>query len=248
MKKLLLASTALLAMAGTALAADLPSRKGAPIMEPIVPAFSWTGLYIGLNAGYGWNTNDNNNDIYGFGGGGSDDGGFVGGAQIGYNWQFNQFVLGAEADIQYADLKNKGSDFFDPVTGIYYGSSGRGVEWFGTVRARLGVAIDRALIYATGGFAYGGGGNDNNYFGYYGGGGDDVKTGWTLGGGIEYAFTPNLTAKLEGLYVNLGKQDRDIYYTGYYTGRKDLEFAVVRAGLNYKFDFGGAGGPVFARY
>lgn len=244
MKKILLAGVAAATMlaAGSAFAADLPSRKYAPVAPVVVaPVFTWTGFYVGVNAGYGWNTNQESNygylyapsyAYYGYGSS-SNDGGFVGGGQIGYNYQIGQFVIGAEADIQYADLKSKG----------YWGyESNSGIEWFGTVRARAGVAIDRALVYVTGGFAYGGGGSDRGYYGLndwaYRGNNNDTKAGWVLGGGLEYAFTDNLTAKVEGLYVSLEKNKNNWYLAdqAYFGGNnKRNEFGVVRVGLNYKF-------------
>ncbi len=256
MKKILLAGVAAATMlaAGSAFAADLPSRKYAPVAPVVVvPVFTWTGFYVGVNAGYGWNTNNNNNAFNYYapvasqylwtGGGSSNDGGFVGGGQIGYNYQIGQFVIGAEADIQYADMGGKNN----------FGYGNQGMDWFGTVRARAGFAIDRALIYVTGGFAYGGGGNSHNYYsyglantalnyGYYSGNGNSTATGWTVGGGLEYAFTDNITAKIEGLYVSLDRGNSDIYIPGaalaslYYSGgNKNNEFGVVRVGLNYKF-------------
>ena len=256
MKKLLLAGVAAATMlaAGSAFAADLPSRKYAPVAPVVVaPVFTWTGFYVGVNAGYGWNTNNNNNAFNYYapvasqylwtGGGSNNDGGFVGGGQIGYNYQIGQFVIGAEADIQYADMGGRN----------HFGYGNQGMDWFGTVRARAGIAIDRALIYVTGGFAYGGGGNNNNYYGYgfantalnygyYSGNGDNTATGWTVGGGLEYAFTDNITARIEGLYVSLDRGNSDVYVPGaalarlYYSGgQKNYEFGVVRVGLNYKF-------------
>jgi outer membrane immunogenic protein len=226
------AIAALIAGSGSAFAADLPSRTVVPVAPVVVPIFTWTGFYAGLNAGYGWSTTDS--DYYDPDTGvlhkqGSD-GGFVGGGQLGYNYQFGQFVGGVEVDIQYADLSS--SD------GQEYGSPHqKSMDWFGTARARLGFALDRALIYATGGFAFGGGGDDNNYVsGYYYDDGKDTATGWTVGGGVEYAVTDSLSAKVEGLYVNLGKDDKKLG-TGLYPEekRKDNEFAIVRAGINYKF-------------
>jgi outer membrane immunogenic protein len=93
------------------------------------------------------------------------------------------------------------------------------------VRARAGWAFDRALVYATGGLAYG---EVNNGFSSS----DDVSVGWTIGGGVEYAFTNNLTAKVEGLYVNLEQNDDDLPVVA---GQDETEFGVIRAGLNYKF-------------
>ncbi|MBZ6074947.1 outer membrane protein [Microvirga puerhi] len=216
MKKILLSSVAFVGLTISAMAADLPSRAApAPVMAA-APVFTWTGFYVGVNAGYGWNTNDSNryyDPILGYYGGNHSDGGFVGGAQAGYNFQMSSFVIGAEADIQYAD---RGRD--NGYYGLGYYGHNSSDDWFGTVRARAGFAFDQALIYATGGFAYG-----------------DSNGGWTVGGGLEYAFTGNLSAKIEGLYVNLEGNNRNDIYLGYNAGRSNDEFAVVRAGLNYRF-------------
>ena len=141
-----------------------------------------------------------------------DEGGFVGGAQAGYNYQIGSFVVGLEGDIQYADFG--GDDRFDFDGDGILDDDFNTSDWFGTVRARAGVAFDRALIYATGGFAFA-----------------DNATGWTVGGGLEYAFTNNLSAKIEGLYVNL---DQDDNFPGLDLDN-DAEFGVVRAGLNFRF-------------
>lgn len=219
-------------LAGAAFAADLPRRDyGPPPVIPIAPIFTWTGIYVGVNAGYGFSTNDRSEVfIPGIGtvrdGGGSS--GFVGGGQIGYNYQFGQFVLGVETDIQFADLSSRGDRVF--------GSNG--VDFFGTVRGRAGFAFDRALLYGTGGFAYGGGGgnNDCTLLGTICSNRDDVRGGWTVGGGLEYAFTPNLTGKVEGLFVNLDRSGNSVTVRRVVVdGRKQDEFGVVRAGLNFKF-------------
>ncbi|WP_210485092.1 outer membrane protein [Microvirga antarctica] len=238
MKKLLLASVAIFGFAGAAAAADLPSRYAPPPMVAAIPVFTWTGFYVGVNAGYGWNTSNNNNAFYngvGYYGSNSNDGGFVGGGQVGYNYQMGQFVLGLETDIQYADIGGGNNNY--AFNGIYGGNGGSD-GYFGTVRARAGFAIDRALIYVTGGFAYGDVGTTASNFGYSSN--SSTNTGWVLGGGVEYAFTNNLTAKIEGLYVNLGSKN-DYGYAGvapiavYDYSKKDNEFGVIRAGLNYKF-------------
>jgi outer membrane immunogenic protein len=209
MKKILLSSVALLGLATGAMAADLPSRRAPAPIVAAVPVFTWTGFYVGVNAGYGWNTNDSfvfNGERFDL----DDDGGFVGGAQAGYNYQIGSFVVGLEGDIQYADFG--GDDRFDLDLDGFADDDFNNSDWFGTVRARAGVAFDRALIYATGGFAFA-----------------DDATGWTVGGGLEYAFTNNLSAKVEGLYVNL---DQDDNFLGI---DNDAEFGVVRAGLNFRF-------------
>ncbi|MBB3019414.1 outer membrane immunogenic protein [Microvirga lupini] len=195
MKKILLSSVALLGLATGAVAADLPSRRAPAPIIAAVPVFTWTGFYVGVNAGIGWATDDTVT-IGGVDYAVDDDAAFVGGAQVGYNYQIGSFVLGLEADINYADFG--GDDDFDSE------------DWFGTVRARAGVAFDRALVYATGGFAFA-----------------DDANGWTVGGGLEYAFTNNLSAKIEGLYVSV-EQDTPF-------GDYDADFGVVRAGLNFRF-------------
>jgi outer membrane immunogenic protein len=211
MKKILLSSVALLGLATGALAADLPSRRAPAPIIAAVPVFTWTGFYVGVNAGYGWNANDSIT-VGGLTFDLDDEGGFVGGAQAGYNYQIGSFVVGLEGDIQYADFG--GDDRFDFDGDGILDDDFNTSDWFGTVRARAGVAFDRALIYATGGFAFA-----------------DNATGWTVGGGLEYAFTNNLSAKIEGLYVNL---DQDDNFPGLDLDN-DAEFGVVRAGLNFRF-------------
>ena len=223
-------------------AADLPSRAPPPIIAA-VPIFTWTGFYVGLNAGYGFGTNDDAFVILPNGvpisTGGGDNGGFVGGGQVGYNYQIGQFVIGLEADIQYADMTQDAGTFFLPGTALFGVGGGSSLDYFGTIRARAGFAFDRALIYATGGFAYGGGDRVTCSIGvFFADCGDDSSTGWTVGGGVEYAITNNFTVKLEGLYVNLDRGGNDVFdpITGViFPAQENIEFGVVRAGLNYKF-------------
>ena len=213
MKKILLSSVALLGLATGAMAADLPSRRAPAPIIAAVPVFTWTGFYVGVNAGYGWNDGGDGDLVFEDAtifGDSDNDGGFVGGAQVGYNYQIGSFVVGLEGDIQYADFG--GDDRFDFDRDGIADDDFNNSDWFGTVRARAGVAFDSALIYATGGFAFA-----------------DDATGWTVGGGLEYAFTNNLSAKVEGLYVNL---DQDDNFLGI---DSDAEFGVVRAGLNFRF-------------
>jgi len=235
MRALLLSTVALAAISSTALAADLPSRT-APVTPVYAPVFTWTGLYVGLNAGVGWanNTNVFISDTR-FGSSSlsvGSDAGFVGGGQIGYNFQTGAFVFGVETDIQYADLSSKAN-----WSGYSYSFNGGGSQYFGTVRARVGYAFDRVLVYVTGGLAYGG--LNTNWWG-----GNNSNTGWTLGGGVEYAFTNNWTAKIEGLYVNLdqGSHAEIVnYIAGGLPGTASVSRGssqgggVVRVGVNYKF-------------
>lgn len=281
MKRILLSSVALLGLSTVVMAADLPRRQAAPVFTP-VPVFTWTGFYLGVNAGYGFSDTDSNDRVFLPGGsvlgstgtngslrfadsGGDDDGGFVGGGQIGYNYQVGTFVFGVEADFQYADLggRNGGDNnryVFEGTPGLAFSAPAASVsrngtsslETFGTVRGRLGFAFDRTLIYATGGFAYGFSDGGDEFCRFISGGcsgGDDTRYGYTVGGGLEYAFTNNVTAKIEGLYVNLDESERRGRAT-YDRGQNRLflandnngggsDFFVVRAGLNFKF--GGLG-------
>ena len=218
MKKYLLASVAALGLvaAGAASAADLPSRKG-PVAAPVYmpPAFTWTGFYVGANAGYGWgNVNANGFAVTNTG----DLDGFVGGGQVGYNYQMGQFVLGLEADLQAADLSTGTNAFGDRVK----------TDYFGTVRARVGVAFDRFLPYITGGWAYG---NVKTSIPGLGFSSDRSHTGgYAVGAGLEYAVTNNIIAGVEYLYVDLG--EKNIAGAGTKVG---TDFSVVRARLSYKF-------------
>lgn len=219
MKNYLLSGVAALGLlaAGAATAADLPARKG-PVMAPVyAPVFTWTGFYVGGNAGYGWGNVNAGNTFATRTVTIGDTDGFVGGGQIGYNYQMGQFVLGLEADIQGADLKTGSNVFGDSVSTDYYG----------TVRARVGVAFDRILPYVTGGWAYG------NVKTTIGGVGSTDKThtgGYALGAGIEYAFTNNLVGGVEYQYVDLG--EKNVFNSGIKVGH---DFSVVRARLSYKF-------------
>jgi outer membrane immunogenic protein len=202
-------------LATSVMAADLPRKTApvAPVYRP-VPTFTWTGFYAGVNAGYGFGdfTGASSRSL-------KNPSGFLGGGQIGYNYQINQIVLGLETDLQASDIHAKHSAF-GPV-----GSKSR-LPYFGTVRARAGIAIDRFLPYITGGFAYGS--SDTTIPGT--GKASATHYGWVIGGGVEYAFTNNITARVEGLYMDLA--DKRIINGA---GKIGSETGIVRAGLNYKF-------------
>lgn len=226
MKKYLLSGVAALGLlaAGAASAADLPSRKG-PVVAPVyVPVFTWTGFYVGANAGYAWGQVDSTGlGVLSF----KDPDGFTGGGQVGYNYQMGNVVLGLEADFQGADLK---ASVFDPINGI---TASNEMNWWGTVRARAGYSFDRFLPYVTGGFAYGNVKNKiSTAFGAFSD--DNTQYGWTVGGGLEYAFTNNLSAKIEYLYVDLDKESVSVP-GGVFNANVETKFSVVRAGLNYRF-------------
>ena len=271
-KKLLLASAATALLTGAASAADLPRRAAPPPVFTPVPVFTWTGAYFGINAGYAFDASSNNTNSFGvpapYGNGTTaffsqrNQEGFTGGGQVGYNFQFTPgsgIVVGVEADAQYLDFGRSRNNAFlvGPLAPGYYVTDPRGLsslDFFGTVRGRVGYAFDRVLFYGTGGFAYGSGSADRSFGGYAGN--DSFRTGYAVGGGIEYALPTDsflnffrssaVTLKVEGLYVNLERGTRNqgalvvnaanlvpVAYSA--IGRRDDEFAVVRAGLNYKF-------------
>ncbi|TCR70572.1 outer membrane beta-barrel protein [Bosea sp. BK604] len=240
--RLSLVSTAVLAacLATSSYAADLPVRAAPPVIY--APVFTWTGFYVGLNAGVGWS---DSRDVVitgptpgssGILSGGGGDGVFVGGGQIGYNFQVGSIVYGVETDIQYVDVGG------DVSWGAYswWARGGNDGGYLGTVRARLGYAIDRTLIYITGGLAYGGL-NSNPLTGN-----NTSNIGWTIGGGVEYAFTNNWTMKIEGLYIENGEGRKSrafvngpggVLPAGLYTATTDGNGAggILRVGVNYKF-------------
>lgn len=192
------------------LAADLV--QPAPIAPaPVVsaPVANWSGFYIGALLGYTWGETDY------AAGADPDIDGFDGGAYIGANYQWNQFVLGVEADALAS-----GAD----------GSSG-GIsaeqDWSASLRARAGIALDQFLLYGTGGVAASGievsdatGSDDNTHWG------------WTLGAGAEALLRDNVTARVEYRYTDYGGET---YTLGGSSGEADLETHSVRAGVGLKF-------------
>jgi outer membrane immunogenic protein len=347
MKKLALLVAISSLSVGAALAADLPTRKGPPVLPPPPPPPPmWTGFYLGLNAGGTWANSNlqtigvgpvavdpfwaNNGPLYLAGyqsnylgafaaaasAGGvnaGNNGGFIGGGQIGYNWQFyNSFVAGIEADIQGIASSSTSRTVVSsapvfpglvPETGLcnvatcgdaFTGvTSARGrLEYLGTVRGRLGwLFTPTLLVYGTGGLAYGGVSlnsstvvSANPYYWSPGGGVAlpsyatawmpssvggvnfaNTQVGWTAGGGLEWMFWPNWSAKVEYLYYDLGSvtqnfvmasQDTFVAFDGTpYPGaaifggqvRARVNGNIVRAGLNYHFNWG-APAPVVAKY
>jgi len=274
MKTLAMAAVAILFGTST-YAADLAATSPAP--------FSWTGFYMGANAGAAWNAGNQLDDVtyhhpvYGIGTydngwfdsqSSSDKSSFTGGAQIGYNYQLGHVVLGVEADFNFLNSKSRYaattdySLFAEPdynynLTEELAAEST--IEWFGTIRPRLGVtASERLLVYGTGGLAYGSvkssGGYQYHEYGYWwggpgdhefdrsgslGGSSSDVRWGWTLGAGAEYALTDNWSLKGEYLYVDLGSKDHTAFSAEdsaeFVSWSDTARFHAVRVGLNYKF-------------
>lgn len=254
MKKVWLAAVAVLALTTSfAFAADLgqPYVKAPPAPPP--PP-SWTGFYIGLNGGYGWA--QHSGDLICAGGVACTNlsgnlfrpqGGLFGG-QIGYNWQSNNLVvLGIEADGQWADLHDSATAFVGPG-GVDTLTASEKLDWFGTVRGRLGITPwgNTALIYVTGGLIYGGqkisASLDVPGVGFFSASNSTTRTGGTVGGGVEYMFTPNFSGKIEGLWFDMGSRDLFIPDLDA-TAHTHLTGAIIRGGLNWRVNWFGGGGP-----
>jgi outer membrane immunogenic protein len=273
-RRLLLSTTAAAAMLGSAYAADLPSRRPPPVAyAPPVPIFTWTGFYLGVNAGGAFRAHNNtgfNNAVF-FGGaapffgpgfvGNNNNGNnarFIGGGQAGVNYQIGQFVIGVEGDGQalVGSSNNNNNNNF----GFANNTNGSNIGFLGTVRGRAGIAVDRLLVYGTGGVAFGGNNNfPNTTFGAVGGvptfftanNRNNMRVGFAAGAGVEYAFTPNWSVKLEYLYADLGRNNRTFLAPGGFAGftvNNREQDHIVRAGLNYRFGWWGGPAPVLARY
>ncbi len=246
LSKFFLSSSLLLAMAASAAAADLPSTKGEPIYAPPPPpVFSWTGFYIGAQAGYGWG---HKSDYILFPGGavvqgeGSNLSGFLGGGHVGYNYQISEFVFGVEADVN-------GSTSHGNETNL--GFVGNGSEEFdASLRARAGVAFDRILIYATAGAAFGDFHTSlTDPFGVVESH-NPSTVGWTVGGGLEYAIDNNWSVRAEYRYTDY--RAGGINYTTLalspFVIHDHLTDNRVQAGFSYKFDMFAPAAPVVSKY
>jgi outer membrane immunogenic protein len=301
MKRVLLGAVALVAVgAAPALAADLPATPvytKAPAYVP-APVYNWTGWYIGGTAGGGWNTNGGvNNAVTGtfcntlffgcpaFGPAlaaavptqyGINPSGFIGGGEVGYNWQTGRFVWGVETDFSGTGIKGSNAQalsvvpagFPDTSSVSVAGIASERLDWFGTVRGRLGVTItDPLLVYATGGFAYGHASSSTTLTETVGGpcvcgpsptaasSASGILTGWTVGGGLEWRFAPNWTVKGEYLYYDLGSVNYSLpgivqlnnvgaqFFGAGVTASASFKGSIARVGVNYQF-----GAPVVAKY
>ncbi len=275
MQKLLTAAAMSLAGMASAWAADLSAGGPLYTKAPPITVFSWTGLYVGGNAGVAINNSSYELDPTGcfvttgcgVGGvaanpdrtfrGSFSGTGFTGGGQVGYNLQYdNNWLAGIEADFNYNGLNQTNSGRI-PLTGVLSGgappvSQSQSVDWFGTVRARIGfLPSNRWLVYGTGGLAYGHVSAATNVFfisttDQYAGSPSVTRIGWTAGGGTEWAFADKWSVKAEYLYVDLGSFHYvDACVTpGFicgtpfptYTSNLTTREHVFRLGLNYKIN------------
>jgi len=210
--KFIISTAAAVLLSTSAFAADAVFVND-PIPAAQVPAYLWSGAYIGLNAGYAGGKAEATDGEFGISATGN---GFVGGVQAGYNWQSGSAVYGIETDIQYSDVSVEIADF-DIIE----------IDWFGSTRLRAGfLPTDRFLVYATGGVAYGKYSVDLADL-------SDTRVGWTVGAGVEYAIDDKWSLKTEYLYTDLGSWD--IAVDEGIAADVDFKFHTVRAGLNFKF-------------
>jgi outer membrane immunogenic protein len=268
MRQLLLSGLALVAVAGGAAAADLPLRPALrPSVAP-VEVVTWTGFYGGAHAGYAWTDDDMKLANVGIMvlpvdvqqgtlprhlAVGPD--GFMAGVQAGYNFQFGAFVAGVEADVSWTDL-DKDARYSAPDQFLFPGAmthtdARSKTEWLATLRGRAGVTVDRALFFVTAGAAAG---EVTNSFSisiptaplplgpYFSPKwqASDTQWGWTVGAGVEYALTRNISLKAEYLYYDLEDQTiRGTDAPNFGTEFIDYKFKntgnIARAGVNWRF-------------
>jgi outer membrane immunogenic protein len=259
----LAALAAVVAISAPAAAADMRMPVKAP---PVAAAiFNWTGFYIGVNGGGAFGSGHDvdvtetlggalfvSGTWPGFGNFGTlEPTGAFGGGQIGYNWQApgSNFVFGIEADIQGGSIKDDAVATLPYIVGLntITIASENKIDWFGTVRGRIGVAFDRVLLYATGGVAFG----ESKYslamtdtLGFVAAGTDkETRVGWVAGAGVEWAFAPNWSLKGEYQYIDLGKRTLTLPEftlagapTAFaITSEARTDFHTGRIGLNYRF-------------
>ena len=280
-KTVLMSAIALGAMAVTASAADMPARGPAVAPAPfLAPVFTWTGFYVGVNAGAAWHGNDNCPGFYNYTSStgvignrvtafapacNTDHTAFTGGAQAGFNWQLGSVVYGLEGDVNWVGNDSKrgfGNYTYSSITYSLDGDPQSSV--LGSIRGRLGWSFDRALLYVTGGAAFRNNSGNDVIYAYnssnvlvatYSANSDRNSVGWSLGGGLEWAFTNNVSFKLEYLHSAFNR-DNGVYLTptssySNYVFRNDHNsdsIDLVRFGINYRVGAPVAPAPVLARY
>jgi outer membrane immunogenic protein len=250
MKKSILGLVAIGALiAGPAMAADLRMPVKAP-PAPIAPAYSWTGFYLGIEGGGGWadtqqtDTAGTTSGVY------HQSGGLIGGT-IGYNWQVNNVVFGAEADMSWSGID--GSVSLPTLCTAGMGTNCfTNMDWLNTDRLRLGLAFGNNGVswmpYITGGLAGAGihAGQQScstPIVGAIASCGSRTEWGGVIGGGIEAMFAPNWSAKIEYLHTDFGTHT--FYTVVIPVNVTEKNVNIVRAGVNYHFNFGG---PIATRY
>jgi outer membrane immunogenic protein len=247
-KRLVVAVAGLAALIGTpALAADLPMAAPVYKAAPPVP-FSWSGFYIGVNAGYGWASS--NWTILSItpptpisATANPKSAGLLGGIEVGADHQFGNWVLGIGADLSLID-SDVSSTSTDPGTGIALTAHSE-IDWLATFTARAGYALDRSLLYVKGGVA--GAEFKDDYelslaaVAIDSGVQTNTRLGWTIGAGYEYAILDNWSARIEYDYLDFARKDETFFFAGgagtsaSFTQSIDRKIQLVKLGIDYKF-------------
>ena len=249
MKRILFTTVSLgvLGLMSPALAADLPAyTKAAPVVAPV---YDWSGIYIGAYGGGGFgNHNYNNGTTNGFANYliNYDSSGGIAGGEVGWNGQSGNLVGGLELTGFWSGIKGNDASQFNlgalPIGAIDQSN----LRWGGAVLARGGYAIDRLLLFFTGGWAFGDIVHTSTTAGFPVDTFSNHQSGLAAGGGIAYAITNNVIGKLEYRYYNMGRYDRagtPLTPNGQVPYTVDSSYSVMTIGFDYKF-----GGPVVARY
>jgi outer membrane immunogenic protein len=226
----ILTATFLVISAGTASAADMPSAAPYQKAPYVSPAYNWTGFYIGAMGGYGWSDRVT---VGGVALTGADINGGFGGGTVGFNYQApgSMFVFGVEADAAWSDLKRS-----ETIFGI---TAQERIKSFGSVTGRVGVAIDAVLLYGKGGYAWAENEMSLSALGLTVSE-SHFHSGWTAGGGVEWAFAGPWSAKAEYMFTRYSEENYALSGAGV-----GADVHTVKAGINYRF---GWGAPVAARY
>jgi len=251
MRKLFLTSLALSALLASmaAHAADMPVKaKASPPPAPLPPPFSWTGFYIGGNLGGAWAHGGVTDSAFGLNfSNGNNNGVFIGGGQLGFNYQFSNLVVGVEGDFDWAANNNKtGTGVLVPALGSTFRVTSND-RWVSTAAARFGVAVDRVLFYGKAGGGWVGNSNFTVTNLTTGtsiiGSNNNTNSGWLVGAGAEWAFANNWSAKIEYDYLGLSGRTFTVpvgspFLVGdtFTTGRPNVQMAKV--GINYRFNWG----------
>jgi outer membrane immunogenic protein len=211
-------------------AADLPPGPAPAPPQVYAPAavpahYNWTSLYIGGNAGWGFATASATATLGALSATASEDlSGFVGGGQVGFNYQFGVAVIGIEADFDASTQSTS------TTSGVLTATDQ--IPWLATVRGRVGAAFDRVLIYTTGGFGYGEFKSTVTATGFGSASASQSHGAWTVGGGVEVGITNNLSGRIEYLYLDTGNIPLATIGALGITGR--VQDNIVRAGLNFR--------------
>jgi outer membrane immunogenic protein len=236
MKRILLATVALgaLALATSASAADLAVK--APPLEPAV--YDWSGFYIGGVAGYGFgNQNINNtNGPAGFADftANFETHGPMAGGEVGYNWMMGNILFGLEGDGIWTNIQGQDNFALTDINGLPTNDANK-LNWVASVRVRSGIAVDRLLLFFTGGWADGGITHTNTVLGGAVDTFSNTRSGLTAGGGIAYAITNNVIGKIEYRYYDLGIYHRDTPLNTAIPYNVANTYSTVMFGLDFKF-------------